>query len=67
MNQYNGTYKVANRDWNQSLPQIFNTFKEALTAQQGWDTTASIECIDGDSVEVVWAPDYENFMSNVHF
>ena len=67
MSQYDGTYKVVNRDWNQSLPQIFNTFVEALDAQQSWDTTASIEMIDGDSVEVVWQPDYDNFVSNVHF
>lgn len=65
MYQYDGTYKVTNRDWNQSLPQIFNTFKEALIAQQSWDTTASIEMIDGDSVEVVWAPDYEQHVANV--
>jgi len=65
MNQYNGTYKVANRDWNQSLPQIFNTFNEALIAQQLWDETATIECIDGDTVEVVWAPEYELPVANV--
>lgn len=65
MKQYDGAYKVLNRDWNQSLPELFNTFVEAFQAQQSWDTTASIECINGDSVEVVWSPDYENFVENV--
>jgi hypothetical protein len=65
MYPYNGTYKVTNRDWNQSLPEIFNTFVEALKAQQEWDTMATIECIDGDSVEVVWSTDYEQPVSNI--
>jgi hypothetical protein len=65
MYPYNGTYKVTNRDWNQSLPEIFNTFVEALEAQQDWDTMASIECIDGDTVEVVWSKDYETPVSNI--
>jgi hypothetical protein len=67
MNAYQGTYKVTNKDWQQSLPQIFNTFAEALEAQQGWDTMASIEQINGESVDVVWQPDYEKFVSNVYF
>ncbi len=65
MNAYNGKYKVVNRDWNQSLPDIFDTFDLALKCQQEWDVMASIEQINGDSVEVVWTPDYEKFVSNV--
>ena len=67
MSKYDGAYKVVNRDWNQSLPDFFNTFEEALQARDAWDTTASIEQIDGATVNVVWTPDYENFVSNVHF
>ncbi len=65
MNAYEGTYKVVNKDWGQSLPECFDTFTEAFDAQQDWDTMATIECINGDSVEVVWSPDYENFVTNV--
>jgi len=67
MNAYQGTYKVTNRDWNQSLPELFDTFEEAFDAQQGWDKMATIEQIDGDSVNVVWEPYYENFVCNVYF
>ena len=67
MSKYDGTYKVVNRDWNQSLPELFDTFEEAFQAQQAWDTMATIEQIDGDSVDVVWTPDYDNFVSNVVF
>ena len=67
MGIYKGTYKVANKDWQQSLPEFFDTFEEALSAQQSWDTMASIEQINGDTAEVVWQPDYENFVSNVYF
>ena len=60
-------YKVVNRDWNQSLPETFSTFKAAFAAQQSWDTDATIECFNGDSVEVVWTKDYNDFVSNVYF
>ena len=61
-------YKVVNRDWNQSLPEIFDTFMDAFVAQQKWDKTAVIECHypDDDSVDVVWEREYENifFLDN---
>lgn len=65
MNSAENHYKVTNRDWNQSLPETFPTFSEALAAQKLWDEGATIECFSGDSVEVVWSPDYEDFVSNV--
>jgi len=65
MNSYNGSYKVLNTEWNQSLPELFETFQEALDAQQKWDRRAIITQIDGDSVDVVWEPYYETFLSNV--
>lgn len=65
MSKYDGTFKVVNKDWNQSLPEIFNSFEDALKAQQNWDTKAVIEEINGESAEVVWSPDYENYVSNV--
>ena len=67
MNSYDGTYKVVNKDWRQSLPELFDTFQKALDAQQKWDTMASIDQINGESVEKVWSPDYEKFVSNVYF
>ncbi len=67
MNAYDGTYKVVNKDWEQSLPECFDNFQDALKAQQDWDTMASIEQINGESVDVVWTPDYEKFVSNVYF
>jgi len=67
MKNYEGVYKVVHKEWNQSLPQLFETFQEAFNAQQKWDTTASIEQMIGDTVDVVWQPDYENFVSNVYF
>jgi len=66
MNTYNGSYKVVNRDWQQSLPEIFPTFAEAFDAMEAWDKDATIEQIDGDSVEVVWSKDYNDFVcSNI--
>ena len=66
MNAYDGGYKVVNYDWEQSLPEIYNTFAEAFEAQQEWDEGASIEQINGDSVDVVWSPDYNDFVcSNI--
>jgi len=65
MNAYEGSYKVVNKDWEQSLPEIFNSFEDALEAQQNWDTMASIEQINGESVDVVWQPDYEKYVANV--
>ena len=65
MNNYNGTFKVVNRDWQQCLPEIFSTFAEAFKAQQEWDTKAVIEEIDGATVNVVWSPDYEAYVANV--
>lgn len=62
MNAYDGAYKVTNKDWEQSLPEIYDTFAEAFAAQQSWDTKASIEQIDGDTVDVVWTPDYEDYV-----
>jgi hypothetical protein len=63
MNAYDGAYKVSNKDWEQSLPEIFDTFGEAFDAAQAWDAEgATIEMIEGDSVEVVWSPDYNNFV-----
>lgn len=67
MSNYEGTYKVVHKEWNQSLPELFGTFQEALNAQQVWDKTAVIEQVLGDAVDVVWQPDYENFVSNVYF
>jgi hypothetical protein len=62
MNAYTGGYKVVNKDWEQSLPEIFDTFAEALEAQQKWDTGATIEQIDGAFVNVVWTKDYEDYV-----
>ena len=62
MNAYDGGYKVVNKDWEQSLPEIFDTFAEAFEAQQKWDTNASIEQIDGDTVFTVWERTYEDFV-----
>ena len=67
MNAYDGKYKVVNRDWNQSLPELFDTFEKAMVAQEKWDDGAEIEQINGDSVDVVWTPDYNKFVSNVYF
>lgn len=67
MNTYEGTYKVVGRGNTQSLPEIFETFQEALDAQTKWDNLATIEQIVGDSVEVVWIPNYELYVSNVYF
>ena len=67
MNSYDGTYKVTHPQWNQSLPEIFETFQEALDAQQDWDKTAIIEQMDGGSVNVVWEPFYETFVTNIYF
>lgn len=67
MDQYNGAYKVVNRDWCQSLPEIFDTFEKAFQSQQNWDKDATIEQINGESVDVVWQRDYNDFVSNVHF
>lgn len=67
MSKYDGAYKVVHREWNQSLPEFFNSFEEAFQAQQAWDNTATIEQIDGETVNVVWTPDCENFVSNVCF
>jgi hypothetical protein len=61
MNTYEGSYKVVNKDWHTSLPDFFSTFADALDAQQSWDKGASIEQINGDSVEVVWSPEFEAF------
>lgn len=61
---YGSYFKVTNRDSNQSLPEVFNTFTDAFTAQQKWDRGAVIEDHCGESVEVVWTPDYENYMCN---
>jgi len=65
MDNYKGTFKVVNKDWNQSLPEIFNSFGDALKAQQDWDDMALIEEIQGDSVEVVWTPHYELYVAGV--
>ena len=65
MSNYDGAYKVVNQDWQQSLPEFFNSFEDAFQAQQAWDTMASIEQINGESVDVVWSPDYENYVANV--
>ena len=65
MKAYDGSYKVTNRDWQQSLPEIYDTFASAFKAQQEWDTMAVIEEIQGDTVEVVWSPDYEAYVANV--
>ena len=65
MNAYEGGYKVVNRDWNQSLPDIFGTMTEALNAQKAWDTMASIEQIVGHEVDIVWTPEYDNYVANV--
>lgn len=62
MNAYDGTYKVVNKDWGQSLPEFFETFQKAFDAQKKWDTMATIEQVNGDSVEVVWSPDYEKIV-----
>jgi hypothetical protein len=67
MNAYEGTYKVVNYEWHQSLPELFDTFSEALSALNKWDQGASIEQIIGDSVDVVWQPEFALFMSNVNF
>lgn len=67
MNTYEGTYKVIGRDQNQSLPEIFETFQEALDAQTKWDNLATIEQYIGDTVEVVWEPRNELFVSNIYF
>lgn len=63
MTKYEGVYKVTNPDWNQSLPELFDTFEKALRAQQGWDVKASIEQLNGVVAEVVWTPDYEDYVS----
>ncbi len=67
MSNYEGTYKVVNKDWNQSLPEIFDKFEDAFKAQQNWDKNATIEQIDGDFVDVVWEPEYESHVTNVRF
>ena len=67
MSNYDGAYKVVNRDWNQSLPELFNSFEEAFQAMKAWDKDASIEQINGASVDVVWTKDYNDFVSNVYF
>lgn len=67
MNAYQGTYKVVNKDWQQSLPELFDTFEAALSALNKWDKGATIEQINGDSVDVVWQPEYALYMSNVNF
>jgi len=67
MNNYDGAYKVVNKEWHQSLPQFFDTFEEALLALNKWDKGACIEQIVGDSVDVVWEPKYVLFISNVDF
>ncbi|KFZ25563.1 MAG: hypothetical protein KQ78_02251 [Candidatus Izimaplasma bacterium HR2] len=67
MNDYEATYKVVHPNWNQSLPDIFDTFEDAFEAQQKWDKTATIEQINGDSVNVIWEPYYETFVTNIYF
>ena len=62
MNTYEGAYKVTNKDWEQSLPEFYPTFAQALAAQQEWDKKATIEQIVGDTVDVVWKPDYEDYV-----
>jgi hypothetical protein len=60
MNAFDGQYRVTNKDWQQSLPDYYPTFVLALAAQQEWDTKAIIEQFDGDTVNVVWLPEYED-------
>ena len=62
MNTFERQYKVTNKDWQQSLPDTFPTFALALAAQQEWDKKATIEQIHGDSVDVVWLPEYEDYV-----
>lgn len=67
MKYYEGKYKVVNKDWHQSLPDVFDTFDEAYEALNKWDKGASIEQICGDSVDVVWKPEFAAFVSNINF
>jgi hypothetical protein len=55
-------YKVVNYDWNQALPTIYTTFKEALDAQKSWDEYAIVEYFDSDAdyVETVYSREYED-------
>ena len=67
MNAYEGKYKVVNKDWHQSLPELFDSFQQALDALNKWDRTASIEQINGESVDIVWQPEYALFQTNLFF
>lgn len=64
------SYKVVNREANQSLTDVYATFMEAFRAQQAWDRFAVVECHDSesDSVEVVWERDYEHisYIENIY-
>lgn len=62
-----GIYKVVSKEWNQSHPGTFSTFKEAFAVQQKWDPLAEVQCITPEDGEVVWSRDYEDFVSEDAF
>lgn len=67
MNQYQGTYKVVNKDWRQALPETFETFEEAFKAREAWDKNAVIEQLDGQNAEIVYERWYDNYVTDSMF